>query len=693
MFKTAPLILLLASTVIANAQTTKTSKATQKPNIIFILTDDLGYGDLGVFYQNQLALDLKSGIPRQFTPNLDKMAGQGALLSQSYAAAPVCAPSRASIISGRSQGEVNVRDNQFDKALENNLNMAVALKKSGYTTAAIGKWGLQGIADDEPNWSAHPLNRGFDYYMGYIRHSDGHEHYPKEGLYRGKKRVYENRIDITAGLDKCYTTDLWTAAAKRWIVKHERGEDKNKPFFMYLAYDTPHAVLELPTQPYPSGKGLNGGMQWTGKPGQMISTASGKIDSWIYPDYAKATYDDDGNKETPEKPWPNVYKRYATDVHRIDEAVGDVLALLKDLKIDDNTMVVFTSDNGPSIESYLPKQDIQPTFFKSFGPFDGIKRDCWEGGLRMPTIARWPGQIPAGNNITTPSISYDWMPTFIDMAGSPIPAITDGVSLVPSLTKKGDQRPSNIYIEYFQKDKTPNFKDFLPAHRSRVRNQMQVLRLGNFVGVRYDIKEQSDDFEIYDVVNDPQEGNNLAKNPEMAALQQKFKDLALQSRMPNSTANRPYDDEMVPSLAVVAKEKGLLWKAYNGDFPWVPEMLGVKPDASGVTAVPDVSVMENKQAGSLYFDGYIKIPAEGRYTFYVSANTGAILKINNAVVVDADFAYFPNSVKSGSINLGAGLHRVRLYTTSNGSGKHEISLEWSKPGMAKETIPASVFYH
>ena len=226
--------------------------------------------------------------------------------------------------------------------------------------------------------------------------------------------------------------------------------------------------------------------------------------------------------------------------------MGDILQLLKDLKIDENTMVVFTSDNGPSKESYLANEPIDPTFFKSYGPFDGIKRDCLEGGVRMPTLALWPGNIPAGNHIETPSISYDWMPTFAQMAGLPAPAISDGVSLLPSLLGKGTQAESNIYIEYFQPGKTPDYADFIPEHQGRARNQMQMVRIENYVGLRYDIKSHQDDFEIFDVLKDPQQTQNLANDPKLVSLQQKMKDKVLGSRMPNSTALRPYDDVAVP---------------------------------------------------------------------------------------------------------------------------------------------------
>ena len=430
-----------------------------KPNILFILCDDLGYGDVGVFFQN---LRQKQAEPCHFTPKIDTMAAEGIQLPHHYCPAPVCAPSRASLLLGVHQGHANVRDNQFDKELDHNHTLATVMKGAGYATAAIGKWGLQGKpAPAPPDWPAHPLNRGFDYYYGYIRHADGHEHYPKEGIYRKPKEVWDNRTEVSTNLDKCYTTDLFTARAKHWLADHQRT-NASQPFFLYLAYDTPHATLELPTQAYPPGGGTNGGLQWLGQPGHMINTASGTVDSWYHPDYASATWDHDKNPSTPPVPWPDVYKRFATDVRRIDDCVGDLLQLLKDLGLDQNTLVVFTSDNGPSRESYL-KEPYEPTFFHSFGPFDGIKRDCWEGGLRVGAIARWPGRVPANRVSPLPCAFWDWMPTFAAMAGLPAPARSDGVSLLPTLTGRSVQRPSTIYVEYFLAGRTPKYDEFEPA--------------------------------------------------------------------------------------------------------------------------------------------------------------------------------------------------------------------------------------
>jgi arylsulfatase A-like enzyme len=664
------------------------------PNVIFILTDDLGWGDLGVLFQNSRQAANVRSKPWHLTPALDKFAAEGVQLPAHYCAAPVCAPSRASILLGVSQGHANVRDNQFDKELENNHTLATVLGQAGYATVAVGKWGLQGEGKgmtSPATWPGYPTKRGFGDYFGYIRHKDGHEHYPKEGLYRGKTEVWDGNTNIAAKLDKCYTADLWTAWAKQWIVKHEAAHAA-QPFFMYLAYDTPHAVDELPTQAYPEGGGLHGGMQWLGTPGHMISTASGTIDSWVHPDYAHATYDHDKNPATPEVPWPNVYKRYATDVHRIDDAIADIIKLLQDLKIDEDTLVVFSSDNGPSIESYLPKEELEANFFDSFGIFDGIKRDCLEGGVRVPTLARWPGHIPAGKVITRPSISYDWMRTFADVAGVPVPARADGVSLLPELTGQGVQQDRGyVYVEYFNGQKTPNYVDFTPQNRGRKRNQMQTIRMGDFVGVRYDIKSQKQPFEIYNVVTDPKESKNLAST--MAPLEEKMLATVLQVRRPNSSAARPYDNELVPANPSVAVTAGIEWKAYEGAYPWVPDLSMLKPAATGTADHPDLAKRTRDNDIGMLFTGDLKIPKDGEYTFTLEADTGALLRIHDATVIDADRGYVTGKEATGTIRLQAGLHPFRLYYARGTKGTPSLKLSWAGPGMAKDAIPADAFCH
>jgi arylsulfatase A-like enzyme len=697
---------MFLSMLIFNISLKAQKKVAVKPNIIFILVDDQGYGDLGAFFQNQRAKANDRSKPWEYSPNLDKLASGGAMLTQHYASAPVCAPSRASILLGVSQGHSNVRDNQFDKALEDNYTMASTLRELGYSTAAIGKWGLQGDRRWDANgasWPAKPRNRGFDYFYGYMRHKDGHEHYPKEGPYDGPKEVWDNGTNVVAGLDKCYTADLWTAIAKKYITDHQKGKDADKPFFIYLAYETPHAVLELPTMKYPEGGGLHGGIQYTGTPGHMINTAEGTIDSWTHPDYNNATYDDDRNAATPEVPWPDTYKRYATANRRIDDGVGDLVQLLKDLKIDSNTVIVYTSDNGPSIESYLPKNYVpnHPTFFGSYGPFDGIKRDNWEGGVRMPTIANWPGHIPPGKVVTFPSISYAWAPTFIDIAGMPAPARMDGVSMLPSLTGKGNQLPSVIYNEYYNNGKTPDFKDFSPDHRGRVRKQMQWIRIGDYVGVRYDVKSEEDDFEIYNVVKDPGQRHNLsatnakakvpkvAQNISIAALQQMMEDKALQMRRPDTAAVRPYDQALIPSTDNIEVEPGIKWKEYKDIFPWIPQVARLQPSASGDANQVGINKKTNHN-GILYFEGYIRIPTDGKYVFYIRSNTKALLRIHDAKVIDADYHHTPDHTYSSSVLLKKGLHPFRLYCRQQKGAS--LDWQWEGPQMQRQPIPKEAFF-
>lgn len=670
----------------------QTDAGVTKPNIIFILMDDLGYGDLGAFFQNERKRRNDRSEPWLLTPQLDQMAAEGAMLPQQYCAAPVCAPSRASLLLGVSQGHSNVRDNQFDKALEDNYTLAHILKEAGYSTAAIGKWGLQGASPHTPSSPAHPLKRGFDYYFGYIAHSDGHEHYPKEGLFRGQKPVWENYKDISAQLDKCYTGDLFTAVAKKYIIGHNKKDSAQHPFFIYLAYDTPHSAFELATQAYPAGGGLHGGIQWLGTPGKMINTASGEIDSYVYPGYASATYDHDKDPATPEIPWPDVYKRYASVNHRIDDQIGDLLQLLKDLKIDKNTIVVFASDNGPTKKSYLPKTygTYEADFFNTFGPFDGIKRDCYEGGLRTPTIAWWPGTIPAHTVVSAPSISYDWMSTFAEIAGTTAPVRSDGVSLLPALTGKGIQKPGIIYTEYFHpQEPIPDYKEFMPERRKKIRGQMQMLRNGDTVAVRYNIQSANDDFEIYDVVKDPQQTKNLALKND--SVQQYFKDRVLQVRRPDTAAPRPYDAAAIPAVRKTAFIPGLKVATYNISTTWIPQIRDLTPVSH---SIQKGFIINPGNANLQVFEGYFYIAREGLYTFYLSANGKTFLNIHNTALIDADYTFSPNQERKATIALKAGYHPVQLYyLKETQTSKALLSLKWSDSQNHKEAIAPQVLFH
>lgn len=666
------------------------TKKDKKPNIIFILVDDMGYGDVGVFFQNERKSHNNPSKPWMFTPHLDKMASEGVMLTQHYTPTPVCAPSRASLLSGLSQGHAQIRDNQFDKALADNHTLGNVMQKAGYSTAVIGKWGLQGLVSQEnenpEKWPAYPTKRGFDYFYGYVRHMDGHEHYPVDGVYRGRKEVWENKKEVSAGLEKAYTTDLWTAVAKKWIVEKTQEQDKEKPFFLYLSYDTPHAVLELPTPAYPKGGGLNGGIQHLGISGGMINTASGTPDSWTDPNYAEAEYDHDQNPETPLIAWPDTYKRYATSIGRIDNAVGDILKLLQDLEIDSNTLVVFASDNGPSIESYLPAEyaSNQANFFESFGPYDGIKRDVLEGGLRTPLIAHWPGTIPENSIVDSPSIFYDWLPTFTNIAGLPAPVNSNGIPLLPVLTGKGEAQESSVYVEYFQNGKSPNYSEFSPANRGKVRNQMQMLRIGDMVGLRYDIQSANDDFDIFDVMKDSRQRNNLAKNGTLDTLQQHMKEKVLQMRMVNASAPRPYDSVAVPSVIIKSKIKGVSWKAYDGDFPWLPQTKGLKMTANGNLKENKLKKLKSETHDVFVFEGYISSPQDGEYTFYLNSNSNYFFKLHESNLIDG------NS-QEAKILLKKGLHPFKLYYKTTKDIKPQLQLRWEGPRGSKKEFSQTFF--
>lgn len=650
-----------------------------KPNIILILCDDMGWGDLGVFYQNSRISDQKFA-----TPKLDAFAGGGMQLRRHYAPAPVCAPSRASLLLGVHQGHSNIRNNQFDQTLADNHTLGTVMKGAGYATACIGKWGLQGPGTPA-NQPSHPSKRGFDYFFGYLAHLSAHYHYPEQLTgtdNQGQPNAFlENTTDITAQLGKCYSTDLITARAKKWIADHH-GSAPSQPFFLYLSFVAPHARLDVPTQAYPAGDGLDGGVQWTGTPGGMINTASGTIDSWIHPDYASRAG------------WTDAAKRHATMMRRIDDATGDLLATLAELGIDDDTLVVFTSDNGPANEpgaggSYTH----DPRFFASYGPLEGIKRDTLDGGIRVPTLVRWPGRIEAGGISQAPSQFHDWMATFAELAEVPQPERSDGVSLVPVLTGSGTLRSSTCYVEYAYTGSTPNWTTVFPNHAGDPRNEMQVVFLNGFKGIRTGIGAHADDFRIYDTLADPAEATNLAGRVGVPT-QQQFKDRVLQVRRTSASSARGYiDGQAVPPVTPPPLANGLEWNAYEKTTPWVPDWETETPAASGNTATPDPAVRTRDAHCGLLFSGYLHVPADGEYTFYLTTDTGAFVRLHDLQLIDADFGYAAGTEKSsGAIKLKAGHHPLRVHYRHADAATHSLVLQWSGPGIAKQAVPAAAFF-
>lgn len=502
--------------------------ATAAPNIIFVLLDDAGYGDIGSFYQQQREAAGNRAQPWHFTPELDRLAEEGLQMRQHYCPAPLCGPSRASLLMGVHQGHANVRNDQNGKAMEDNWTVPRLLKQAGYATAMFGKHGLEGTGSTVPAMTGYPTRIGFDEYLGQLRHADAHNHYPHHnynspytgGLVREAKQVWHNNNEISADLANCYSTDLYVARAKKFLVDHTH-DNPDQPIFLYLPLPAPHAAFQVPTMAYPDGAGLSGGLQWLGTPGRMINTATGPIDSYIHPDYRNATYDHDNNAGTPEIAWPEIYQRFATMIRRVDDGMGDLRQTLIDLGIDDNTVVIFSSDNGPTEVSYLgesPSYHIR--FLGNAGPLRGAKRSLWEGGVRMPTLAWGPGLIPGGRIDSTPSQFHDWMPTFADLAGIPAPARTDGVSLVPTLTGSGTQTPSTIYSEW---------------------RNLQMVHYDGWKGFRANVTTADVPFEIYDLASDIGETTNLAARADLLQLQQAMMDHILRIRRPDPTSPRPYD--------------------------------------------------------------------------------------------------------------------------------------------------------
>jgi arylsulfatase A-like enzyme len=560
------------------------------------------------------------------------------------------------------------------------------LKQAGYATAAIGKWGLQGGS----GFPSHPQNRGFDYFFGYMAHVDAHYHYPKE---QGRA-FYENFTNVASNLDKCYSTDLSVARAKKWIVDQHTASP-TQPFFIYLCFNAPHAQLNVPTGPYPVGGGISGGVQWTGTPGAMINTATGTIDTWIHPDYNTATWDHDNNPGTAEQAWPSTAKRHATMVRRIDDAIGDLLQTLDDLAIDDNTLVVFTSDNGPHNEAGSGGSFTQdPRFFRSYGPLDGLKRDVWEGGIRVPTIARWPSGIPAGRVSTHPSQFHDWMNTFAEVAGLPAPLRSDGVSLVPDLTGTGSQREGLVYVEYQNggATSTPGYTDFDLSHRNVTRGHMQAVFLSGYKGVRYNTTSATTTFRVYEVASDPQETTNLAGQPGVPT-QADIEARVAQVRRVGGGVSRVYDDVQIPAVNVPNAKPGLRYAAHEGAYPWVPDFIGLTPAASGESTSTDLSLRTRDTDIGLAFDGYLQVPVAGTYTFFLTTDTGAFVRLHDAQLIDADFGYTAaTEASSGSIPLAAGLHPIRIHYRHANAANHSLILQWQGPRNSKQTIPTGNFF-
>ena len=378
--------------------------SSRPPNIVFILADDLGYGDIGCYGQK---------VTR--TPRIDRMAAEGMRFRQFYAGSTVCAPSRCVLMTGKHLGHAHVRGNATANMLDQSLRgedttVAEALKRAGYATAAIGKWAL-----GEVEHPGHPLRKGFDYYFGYLNQVHAHNYWP-EYLYRGYDQVklpnvatpsprgpYGGFHSGWSTVRKAYAPDLFLEEALGWMEKNKDG-----PFFLYFPSTLPHANNEA-----------------------TIANGNGAE----IPDFG----------EYAKQPWPDPDKGQAAMVSRLDRDVGRVLDKLRQLGIENHTLVLFSSDNGPHMES-----GNDPLRFDPSGPLRGMKRDLYEGGIRVPLIARWPGRIRPAQVSDHVGYFGDLLATACDAAGTQAPAGLDSISFLPALTGGTQAQHEYLYWEFYE---------------------------------------------------------------------------------------------------------------------------------------------------------------------------------------------------------------------------------------------------
>ena len=440
------------------------------PNIIFILADDLGYGDLGCYGQEQIS-----------TPCLDQMAKEGIRFRNFYAGNTVCAPSRCVLMTGKHMGHAYVRGNggaDVQCIRDQDVTVAEVLKTRDYQTALCGKWGLGEITKVAPVNPGVPNKQGFDFFYGYLSQHHAHNYYPAF-LWKNNDRVQLRNDVVPAGRQDPSWLFKPGYSTKRIDYSHDLIQNeaisfiknnKDRPFFLYLALTIPHANNE--------------GTRGTGD-GQEV------------PDYG--IYKD--------RKWSNQDKGQAAMITRMDQGIGEIMALLKQLKIDENTIVMFSSDNGHHDEGGHNTETFDPN-----GPLRGKKRDLYEGGIRVPMIARWPGKIKPGS--VTDHISYfgDLMATAAELSGAKTPDDLDSISFLPTLLGKPNQaKHEYLYWEFYEQ------------------GSKQALRVGPWKAVRIPMFEG--DIELYDLEKDLGESTDVADaHPEVV---DRMKKLMTQAHQPN----------------------------------------------------------------------------------------------------------------------------------------------------------------
>jgi arylsulfatase A-like enzyme len=422
----------------AGVQVQGVGTPTRPPNVLLILTDDLGYGEVGCYGQERIK-----------TPNIDRLAEQGMRFTDFYAGSTVCAPSRSVLLTGLHTGHSTVRANAMTTMSEDDFTVAELLKGRGYATAVIGKWGMGNLKS-----SGAPARQGFDYFYGYVGHIDAHNLFPAH-LWRGDEKVMlKNKVEkvgergskATERVE--YAPDLFFQEAQAFIREH-----KDRPFFLYYSVPVPHA---------------NSGVR---KEGMEVPS------------------DEPYSNES----WPQREKNKAAMITRMDGHVGQIVEQLKQLGLDDKTLIVFTSDNGPHKEG-----GADPSFHKASGPLRGIKRDLYEGGIRVPMIVRWPGKVKAGTTSSMPCAFWDFLPTVAEAAGAEAPKNLDGVSILPTLLGRPQQQQRAHEFLYWE------------FHE---RGFEQAVRAGDWKAVRHGPDQP---LELYDLESDIGETTNVAaKHPDV----------------------------------------------------------------------------------------------------------------------------------------------------------------------------------
>ncbi len=406
----------------------------QKPNVIFVLSDDLAQGDVGCYGQKLIK-----------TPTLDAMAKEGTRFTQAYCGTSVCAPSRTSLMIGRHTGHSPIRANreiqpEGQKPLPaGTYTVAKLFKDNVYATACVGKWGM-GMFDTPGS----PLKVGFDHFFGYNCQRHAHSYFPAY-LYRDDKR-FDLPGNDGKGVGKTYAQNLIADETLAWVAAN-----KDKPFFLFYSITLPHGRHEIDSQ-------------------------------GVYKD----------------EKWTEAQKNYAAQVTRLDSDVGRLLAKLKELKLDEKTLVIVAGDNG---SSFAPNSEIGKLFDQTIGgKLRGFKRSLYEGGLRQACVARWPGAVPAGKVSDEPWAFWDFLPTCAEMIGAKLPAAvkTDGVSILSLL--KGGAAPKREFFYWELHESGPS---------------LQAVRFGDWKAVK---NAPSAAVELYDLKADPGEKTDLAaKNPDVVA--------------------------------------------------------------------------------------------------------------------------------------------------------------------------------